>query len=163
MSNSVEDPEWYEKYIKVGREKPILGQFPSTGIIAINQLQTGASWLCSGALIDEDYVIFGADCLYKNGWDVSNLKIKVGLGKTSFGDQRGQWIEADAYKAHTNFDFPYNNVAMVHLKTTPVLSTDANPICFPNKSSHNRYQYFQYFHKTPYYMAHHMGHMSCDI
>ena len=138
MSNPVEDPEWYEKYIKVGREKPILGQFPSASIIAINQLQTGDSWLCSGALIDEEYIIFGADCLYKNGWDVSNLKIKVGLGKTSFEDQRGQWIEADAYKAHTNFDFPYNNVAMVHLKTVPALSSETSPICFPNKSSHNR-------------------------
>ena len=31
---------------------------------------TKNSWLCSGTLIDQDYVAIGAQCLYKDGWDV---------------------------------------------------------------------------------------------
>jgi len=93
------EPSWYTKYTNLGREKlDDAGQFPFASIIAINNQNTGNSWFCSGGLIDEDYVLFGANCLYKDGWDISKLKIKAGFGMTSFNNDQGEWINVRSYK-----------------------------------------------------------------
>ena len=77
----------------MGREKPTIEQFPFMSIVAVKNTATKNSWMCSGSLIDENFVAIGAQCLYKDGWDVSQLKIKVGVGKSSFESEDGQWIK----------------------------------------------------------------------
>ena len=70
----------------------------------------GESWLCSGSLIDENWAVVPANCLFRSGWDISNLKIQVGVGKIHPDDESGEWVNVIGYKVHPDFDFPYNNL-----------------------------------------------------
>ena len=61
------------------------------------------------------------------------MKIKVGVGKSSFESDDGQWIKAKAHKSHDSWDYPHNNVAFVKLGK----SASTGSACFPNKSVHD--------------------------
>ena len=92
----------------MGRGKAEEGQFP---FFTINSMENnGESWLCSGSLIDENWAVVPANCLFRSGWDISNLKIQVGVGKIHPDDESGEWVNVKGYKVHPDFDFPYNNL-----------------------------------------------------
>jgi len=92
----------------MGRGKAEGGQFP---FFTINSMENnGESWLCSGSLIDENWAVVPANCLFRSGWDISNLKIQVGVGKIHPDDESGEWVNVIGYKVHPDFDFPYNNL-----------------------------------------------------
>ena len=129
-----EEPEDYKKYVYTGRAKAEEGEFPFFTINALSL--NGEDWLCSGSLIDEDWAIIPANCLYRGGWDIEDIKIKVGLGKTNLDDDNddvGEWLKVKGYKVHPDFDFPYNNLAILQIEKPKSVST----VCYPNANTHN--------------------------
>ena len=117
----------------MGRGKAEEGQFP---FFTINSMENnGENWLCSGSLIDENWAVVPANCLFRSGWDISNLKIQVGVGKIHPEDESGEWVGVLGYKVHPDFDFPYNNLALLNIESPESFSNDA--VCFQNEGTYS--------------------------
>merc|ERR1712130_110796 len=105
------EPGWYEKYVKMGREKVATGQFPFFAAVFVKH--AGVAWQCAGTLVDELYVVTSASCLVKQGWELDDVKLKVALGYVDFDENPGKMVKVESYKLHGAFKYPRSDFALI--------------------------------------------------
>ncbi|XP_076801655.1 uncharacterized protein LOC143446071 isoform X1 [Clavelina lepadiformis] len=111
-------------------ENFILGLWSWTVMVEIG------SNLCTGALITPDWVITAAHCFSSWSGDTTILA-KIALRTTSSNDatRDTQTIIVDHVILHPNYEFPHNDIALIHLESNIRRGGYIRPICLPNGES----------------------------
>jgi hypothetical protein len=100
-------------------------------MVGIYRKMNGATieFRCSGALINERFVLTSAYCVS----GLSKSQIAVSVGSTKLQTNISSMILVDAVKMHEYFsaEFRNNDIALVKLKRNVIYSSEINSICLP--------------------------------
>lgn len=101
----------------MGRLEAASGNFPSIAAIAIKN--KNKKWLCTGSILNENWIVTSASCMLKEGWDFEGAQIKAAPGVVKLGDFSDKLLIVEDLQVHPDFDFPKKDIAL--LKTRDVM------------------------------------------
>jgi secreted trypsin-like serine protease len=95
----------------MGRLEATSGNFPSIAAIAIKNKSN--KWLCTGSILNENWIVTSASCVLKEGWDFEGAQIKVAPGVVKLDEFSEKMLIVDNLQVHPDFDFPKKDIALV--------------------------------------------------
>ncbi|CAG5108647.1 Oidioi.mRNA.OKI2018_I69.chr1.g3891.t1.cds [Oikopleura dioica] len=133
---SLEEPDYFQQFVDMGRLEAEAGNFPSLAAIVVKN--NGKKWLCSGSVLSENWIVTSASCVLKEGWDFADAQIKAAPGVVRLSDYNEKLLAVVDLQVHPDFDFPKKDIALVKTQVAMdfARAEPLQPACFGNEGSH---------------------------
>ena len=84
---------------------------PSIAAIAIKN--KSKKWLCTGSILNENWIVTSASCVLKEGFDFEGAQIKAAPGVVKLADFSEKLLIVENLQVHPDFDFPKKDIALL--------------------------------------------------